>query len=203
MHESSRILGVSGTIRPPAVASEFSKGNGGCSAGGLYYGSWRAGGGRASGNGEAEQHVGAFLSPLLSRLDLVLDRRLVRTVLRRVVAIICWRNRAHGLVLAELGAYITSPAQAPAGTKRLSNLLCSAKWTGRVIEQYLWQQATARVEAAGASVYAAWGQVVPMSLTPCSCAWLPSAPESVQARAQAARPGYRRGSRGPARKSSP
>jgi hypothetical protein len=94
------------------------------------------------------------------RLDLVLDRRLVRTVLRSVVAIICWRNRAHGLVLAELGAYITSPEHAPAGTKRLSNLLRSAKWRGRAIEQYLWQQATARVEAAGAPVYAAWDESV-------------------------------------------
>ena len=74
------------------------------------------------------------MARLLRRLDLVLDPRLVRTALRAIVATICWRNRAHGLILAELGAYITSSAHAPAGTKRLSNLLRSAKRTGLAIK---------------------------------------------------------------------
>jgi hypothetical protein len=111
----------------------------------------------------AAEQVGTFLAPLLTRLDLVLDRRLVQTALRAVVAIVCWRNRAHGLLLSELGGYITSPAQAPAGTKRLSNLLRSAKWTGRAIAQYLWEQAdavVARQAAAGQPVYAAWDESV-------------------------------------------
>jgi hypothetical protein len=111
----------------------------------------------------AEAQVKAFLVPLLSQLGLVVDRRLVQTALRAVVAIICWRNRAHGLLLSELGAYIASPAQAPAGTKRLSNLLRSAKWTGRAIAQYLWEQAdavVARQEATEQPVYAVWDESV-------------------------------------------
>jgi hypothetical protein len=34
--------------------------------------------------------VGAFLDRLLSRLNLLLDRQLVRMLLRSVVAIFCW-----------------------------------------------------------------------------------------------------------------
>jgi hypothetical protein len=71
-----------------------------------------------------------FVAPLLETLDRHLDRRLVRTVLATREALVCWRNRAHGLLLSELGAYILSPAHAPAGTKRLSNLLRSSRCAG-------------------------------------------------------------------------
>jgi hypothetical protein len=49
------------------------------------------------------------------------------------------------LLLRELGAYILAPAHAPAGTKRLSNLLRSPKWSATLIARFLWQQADARV----------------------------------------------------------
>lgn len=88
-----------------------------------------------------------FLLPLLQSLDRRLDVRLVRTFLATLVAIIQWRNRAHGLLLSELGAYILTPMQAPAGTKRLSNLLRSPKWTADLIGRWLWAQAEARVQA--------------------------------------------------------
>jgi hypothetical protein len=38
------------------------------------------------------------------------------------------RSRSTGLYLSELGSYILSPAKAPAGTKRIPNLLRSPKW---------------------------------------------------------------------------
>ena len=79
-----------------------------------------------------------FLAPLLQTLDQRLDVRLVRTFLATLVAIIEWRNRPHGLLLSELGAYLLTPAQAPAGTKRLSNLLRSAKWAADLLAQWLW-----------------------------------------------------------------
>lgn len=47
-----------------------------------------------------------------------------------VGALLCWHNGVHGLLLSQLEAYLLSPTQAPAGTKRLSNLL-RARPSGR------------------------------------------------------------------------
>jgi hypothetical protein len=93
------------------------------------------------------QQLVLFLTPLLRTLDQQLDKRLVRTFLATIVAIIQWRNRAHGLLLSELGAYLLTPAQAPAGTKRLSNLLRSPKWSATLLARWLWQQADTQVQA--------------------------------------------------------
>lgn len=82
-----------------------------------------------------------FLSPLLVFLDQMLDRRLVRTFARLCESIIRLRNRSTGLYLSELGSYLLSPAQAPAGTKRISNLLRSPKWSDENIINYLALQA--------------------------------------------------------------
>lgn len=88
-----------------------------------------------------------FLAPLLRTLDQRLDRRLVATFLASLIAIVQWRNRAHGLLLSELGAYLLTPEQAPAGTKRLSNLLRSSRWSASLIADWLWLQADARIQA--------------------------------------------------------
>ncbi len=61
-----------------------------------------------------------FLSPLLDRLDHALDRRLVKTFAATIEIFLQQRYRASGLLLSELGAFLASPAHAPAGTKRLS-----------------------------------------------------------------------------------
>jgi len=50
-----------------------------------------------------------------------------------------------------LGGELLGPAHAPAGTKRLSNLLRSRKWSASLIANFLWQQAQARVQAWQAS----------------------------------------------------
>lgn len=86
-----------------------------------------------------------FLLPLLIDLDQQLDKRLVATYLALVQTIITFRDRANGLLLSELGGYLLSPKQAPAGTKRISNLLRSTKWTYQLIEDFLWSQAEKRV----------------------------------------------------------
>lgn len=52
---------------------------------------------------ELQERLIVFLAPLLMALDKQLDARLVRTVVGTVAAIMCWRNRAHGLLLSELG----------------------------------------------------------------------------------------------------
>lgn len=91
--------------------------------------------------------LAAFVAPLLRDLDARIDKRLVRTLLATLGVIIQWRNRSHGLLLSELGAYLTSPDQAPAGTKRLSNLLRCTKWQHTLIERFLWDRAKQRVSA--------------------------------------------------------
>ena len=56
-------------------------------------------------------------------------------------AILMLRHTRYGLLLSELGAYILNADQAPADTKRLSNLLRSPKWTFSLIERFLWHRA--------------------------------------------------------------
>jgi hypothetical protein len=88
-----------------------------------------------------------FLLPLLTLLDRQIDVRLVRTLWQTVEAMIRFRSRAHGLLLSELGGYLLSPEHAPAGTKRLSNLLRCSRWSPDTIDDFLWQQAKERQEA--------------------------------------------------------
>lgn len=95
---------------------------------------------------EVREELAAFLHPLLIRLDEQIDARLVRTFLRTVDAILCFRNRPHGLLLSELGSYLLDPAHAAAGTKRLSNLLRSTKWSATLTEEFLWEGATQELE---------------------------------------------------------
>lgn len=96
---------------------------------------------------QLQQRLTDFVQPLLHTLDQQLDVRLVRTFLATLIAILQWRNRAHGLLLSELGAYLRSPKHAPAATKRLSNLLRSDRWTALLIAQFLWAAARERVRS--------------------------------------------------------
>lgn len=102
------------------------------------------------GAGEVAQGLGQdlarFLYPLLVRLDQVLDKRLVRTFLQAIEVMISFRDRMHGLWLSEMGGHLLGAEHERAGTKRLSNLLHSPNWSASLIEQFLWQQATARLQ---------------------------------------------------------
>jgi hypothetical protein len=95
---------------------------------------------------ELAKHLETFVAPLLVTLDKRLDKRLVRTFLQTLLAIITFRHSQYGLLLSELGGYILSPDKAPAGTKRLSNLLRSSRWSGWIIGRFLWQRASAFVD---------------------------------------------------------
>ena len=91
-----------------------------------------------------------FLAPLLEKLDLLLDKRLLRTLVQSISAIIRFRNPKQGLLLSELGSYLDGypglSTTAPAGTKRLGNLIRSLKWQTRHIDQYLLKEADAHVK---------------------------------------------------------
>ncbi len=64
-----------------------------------------------------------FLAPLLYELNALLDKRLVRTFVQSVEAILTFRDRINGLLLSELGGYLDQMGSAAAGTKRLSRRL--------------------------------------------------------------------------------
>jgi len=91
-------------------------------------------------------HLIQFLRPVAQRLAAQLDIRLVQTAVDLVQVILTHRHRALGLLLTELGGYLLSPAQAPAGAKRISNLIHAADWSADDIGAFLWQQASERVE---------------------------------------------------------
>ncbi len=86
------------------------------------------------------------LDPLLERLDAYLDKRLVRTLVESVAAILVFRNPKQGLHVSELGAYIKNGAQAPAGTKKLERLLHSKKWGKELIDEFHWEKSVKRVK---------------------------------------------------------
>jgi hypothetical protein len=88
-----------------------------------------------------------FLRPVAERLAAQLDIRLVQTALDLVQVILTHRHRPLGLLLTELGGYLLSPAQAPAGAKRISNLIHCPDWSADDLNAILWQQAKERVQA--------------------------------------------------------
>src|SRR5688500_4248044 len=87
------------------------------------------------------ERLRGFLSPLLTELDDRLDRRLVQTFAGLVSILLEQRHRSTGLLLSELGAFLAGAEHAPAGTKRLSNLLRSPRWSSAPLEDFLWSAA--------------------------------------------------------------
>jgi hypothetical protein len=87
-----------------------------------------------------------YVQPLLKRLHEKLDRRLVQTMLGLMMVIIMHRHRNHGLLLSELGGYLMGAGQAPAGTKRIHNLIASLRWSASEVEGYLWEQADRAID---------------------------------------------------------
>lgn len=88
----------------------------------------------------------SYLKPFLDDLDAQIDKRLVNTCYNLFISILIFRHTKMGLLLSELGAYICGPAHAPAGTKRISNLLRSKKWTHQLIDRYFFKKTRSRVK---------------------------------------------------------
>lgn len=95
---------------------------------------------------EVERRLVEMLWPVLGELKQRVDRRLVKTFLGLVLAILMHRHRNNGLLLSELGGYLLGPEQCQAGTKRISHLVHSERWEAGVIENFLWQEGTQRVK---------------------------------------------------------
>jgi hypothetical protein len=82
-----------------------------------------------------------FVQPLLHRLDQQADRRLVNTFWGLLGCLIRFRHNALGLLQSELGGRLLGEQHAPAGTKRISNLLRSKAWEHTLIETFLLEKA--------------------------------------------------------------
>lgn len=99
---------------------------------------------------EIAQLLEGYLSPLLLVLDRLLDKRLVRTFVQCCVAIVRFRNNKQGLLLSELGSYMSGydglSVNATAGTKRVGNLIRSLKWNCSHVDQYLLDDADKEVK---------------------------------------------------------
>lgn len=111
---------------------------------------------------ELGERLEEYLKPVLANLEKVLDKRLVRTFLQLIGVIISFRGHSQGLLLSELGGYLLNPMQAPAGTKRISNLL-HGQWSYKVIERFLWQGAKStlkKMKQAGEKVLLLWDESV-------------------------------------------
>ena len=100
-----------------------------------------------------QPNAGAFLVRRIEQysrqirqdLDAQIDKRLVNTFWELFGIILMFRNRAMGLLLTELGGFIAGFDHAPAGTKRISNLLRSKKWSSELVDNQLFVQAKERI----------------------------------------------------------
>jgi hypothetical protein len=90
-------------------------------------------------------------------------RRHIFTLARYFLAARCAIRGSTGLWLSELGGVLLTPDHGPAGTKRLSNLLLSPKWSSLLIDVFLWNRAKAfvkRLQETGQPMLADVGIVV-------------------------------------------
>lgn len=134
-----------------------------------------------------------FIGPLEGWLDDQLDRRLVRTFFLALAAMVRLRHNRSGLLLSELGGHILSPDKAPAGTKRLSNLLRSPKWSHTLLERFLWYRsdaALADLQAAGEPPLALWDESVLEKSESLALEGLGPVRSSKAARLKRIKPGY-------------
>lgn len=139
------------------------------------------------------KELAGFVGPLLLLLDERLDKRLVRTFVRTLQAIIELRHNRYGLLLSELGGYILNPGQAPAGTKRLSNLLRSKKWQHWLISRFLWQRAdkyVADLVTQGKRALVVWDESVIEKAESIALEGLGPVRSSKAARLKRIKPGY-------------
>lgn len=134
-----------------------------------------------------------FLAPLATQLNSQMDKRLVRTFVQLVCVIVQFRHSQFGLLLSELGGYLLTPAQAPAGTKRISNLLRSPRWHAGLLDQFLWQQgdkALAGLEANDKDALCLWDESVIEKAESIALEGLSAVRSSVAARLKRIKPGY-------------
>ena len=90
-----------------------------------------------------------YLNPLLKKFQSNVDKRFSYTLYDTFYGMLSHRDKTNGLLLSELGGYINGPKHAPAGTKRLSNLLACEGWGHDWIEKELLNNSYSRLSKKG------------------------------------------------------
>ncbi len=88
-----------------------------------------------------------YLSKLQKQLSKKIDARLGRTFFDLFIAMLTFRNRPMGLLLTELGGFVTGFCSAPAGTKRISSLLRCKKWSHKLVDDFFFSRGGQRMDA--------------------------------------------------------
>jgi hypothetical protein len=82
-----------------------------------------------------QQRLTQFSQSIVEELTTLIDVRLVRTFSQLLITLLRFRHRNQGLLLSELGEHLLSARQAPAGTKRISNLLRCPHWNHTLLQE--------------------------------------------------------------------
>lgn len=90
-----------------------------------------------------------YLEPIMGELSQQIDKRLTYTFFDTFFGILSHRDQINGLLLSELGGYINGPEHAPAGTKRLSNLLACEGWDDKLLQDQLLKKNQQRLSKKG------------------------------------------------------
>lgn len=145
--------------------------------------------------GQIRQELHRWVRPLVLKLDQVLDKRVVWTFLQVLEVILAFRHNSYGLLLSELGGFLNGWAHAPAGMKRVGNLVRHKRWEAGLVAAFIQAQADAQVqqiEDRGDLGLAIWDESVwekPESLT---LEGLCAVRSSKAARLSRLKPGYYR-----------
>ncbi len=86
-----------------------------------------------------------YLLPVLEDFGSKLDKRFSYTLFDLFMGILSFQDKTNSLLLSELGAYVNGPRKAPAGTKRISNLLRNKDWTHKDLSSKLEEKAKRRL----------------------------------------------------------
>ena len=87
--------------------------------------------------GQLRQELHRWVRALVLGLDKVLDKRLVLTFLQVLEVILVFRHTSYGLLLSELGGYLSGWAHVPAGMKRIGNLVRHRRWDAGLVAAFI------------------------------------------------------------------
>lgn len=91
----------------------------------------------------------AYLSDFLTNFKKKVDIRYSYSFFDLFMGILSFRENSKGLLLSELGGYVNGHQNAPAGTKRISNLLRNEDWQAEDIAQELLNKTEKRLTEKG------------------------------------------------------
>ncbi|GAB3512055.1 hypothetical protein GCM10027341_52350 [Spirosoma knui] len=101
---------------------------------------------KSTANDFLQAKIQLYLQPIQDPLAQQIDKRLVATFAALFKSALLFRNTRMALLLSELGGYIAGHAHAPAGTKRISNLLRCPHWKATLFEEFFLANTQRRID---------------------------------------------------------